>query len=126
MNWPEMMNGFELLYTIYTLLYCIIGLAGCMTTLLVWFLLRMVVPKLTIPRFQFVECYEFMLWWPFCGVTIASFPILVLMALIYLMFLPIFDPFTNYGCDWMHFIPENQAEKDYCKSARIGACLFIA
>jgi hypothetical protein len=125
MDWFEMMDGFELDLDIYFGLYVVIGLAGCFTTLVVWAMLRAIVPKLTIPRFQLVECYEFMLWWPIQGVSIASVPIIVLAGLIQVMFLPIFDPFMYIGCDWMQ-TEMNDDTRDHCKDARVGACLFIA
>jgi len=124
MDWPGMMDGFELSYTIYSMLYAIIGLAGCFTTLAFWLILRISVGKLTIPRFQLFECYEFMLWWPVCGVTIASVPIIVLAGLIKLAFLPIFDPFQTWGCDWL-MTELNDEMKAHCRSARVGTCLFV-
>merc|ERR1719271_2243803 len=78
LGWEALMNGFELEPIVYIILYMLIGGAGGMSCFIAWCMLRATQKKLTIPRFQLYECYEFMLYWPTQGVCLASVPVMIL------------------------------------------------
>merc|ERR1719158_1283449 len=122
LGWMDLMNEFQLPFSVYSVLFCAVGLAAVGTWLICWMVVRLSVKCAKIPYFRFLECYEFMLWWPAQGVIVASIPVIILLAIIKILFSPSFDLMRNIPCDWVDI---GSSKVISCKNARTGSCFYI-
>jgi len=130
LTWNQLMNGFQLPYEIYVLLYCVIGLGAVAFTLGSWMILRAVTRKAEVPPFRFAECYEFFLYWPFQGVLFATVPLIVVCSVIKFNLHPAFGG-ASVGwipCKWseMHLVGTIDSATNTCYKGRTGTCFMIA
>jgi len=128
LNWEQLMNGFQLPYAVYCILYCVIGMAAVFFTFSFWFVLRVTTRKAKTPPFRWKECYEFLLWWPIQGVVTATVPIAILCAIIKISQLPAIDVTKDLPCTYesLSLGMLDDTEKARCRAGRTGLCFMIA
>ena len=81
---------------------------------------------MNVPRFRLWECFEFMLWWPFQGVTVASVPVMVLCLFIKILSDPdIADFFKDIPCSY-EALDTNEFDEKKCRQMRVGTSFFLA
>jgi len=104
----------------------LIGAAGVMTTFMSWCVMRVISKKSSTPRFQFLECYEFMLYWPSQGVAISFLPVAAMSILVTICFNPLLDPMSTVYCSYQMDTDVISSEmKEECRYARTGTALLI-
>eukprot|EP00929_Paragymnodinium_shiwhaense_P093182 TRINITY_DN5330_c0_g2_i1.p1 TRINITY_DN5330_c0_g2~~TRINITY_DN5330_c0_g2_i1.p1 ORF type:complete len:6836 (+),score=1501.21 TRINITY_DN5330_c0_g2_i1:1561-20508(+) len=127
LRWDDLMNGFQLEYPVYCLLYCVIGLGSVAFTLVAWFVLRIATRKAQVPPFRLWECYEFLLWYPFQGVLAATVPVCIIFAIVKGMLYPALDPMQGMPCTYAGLLLPSieDTEKLRCRNGRTGTCFMV-
>ncbi|CAK0820555.1 unnamed protein product [Prorocentrum cordatum] len=127
LGWQDLMNKFQLPYAVYAFLYAIIGLGAVGFTVAFWIWFRVTSRIAQAPPFRWLECYEFMLWWPIQGVFAASIPVAVLWGVVWISFMEGIDVTASIPCSYADIGSGDvdDSETARCRAGRVGTCFLF-